>query len=1118
MAFKSYLLRPYEHTHENSFFRVFSAQLRNKLKETDGMNVLIGNVSCNGHQIDALFVSRGRIIVIDFKNYGGKLTFSENNPWQMANGNDFVFVKGGGGIRNPYQQVNAYRHSLIQYLNPRQSEILEPNHDNFNLGHISSLVLFHLPVDFDSNEIPQAVQKYFGVADNNSCIESIIDRNSVQLNLSDNEITSLLLSLDIREENLYDDSRNQEPEEVHENVPNAVERLELVRKILSTVNFTNEIDKLLMYYQSLINIERHKEPSVQDEHPINIDLTNVTDRFNLNLENSPEFHLRFQQNANQQFPKNLFVGINFSLNTQTLPLLQIVIPQRDILTHTSIECVIHDFYLNAKPLEDRNYPDELVEELSSALAQNTTLEEKMESLRSFLGGPIQLLQSATLAFSEESPYTSQLLSELKKISKENLVNPNSFLDKFLTKKPINNALPQIHQNDFIQITPLNKNQKEAIRQAFNQPLSVITGPPGTGKTQVVVNILANAVLHNKKVLLASKNNQAVDNVKEKLTAILKEPDFFLRFGSKTEIRDKTNPAINAFVNKIHNNTLDDNSEQLSELERTVSVKKQNLRILQEQIDRLKSLKKLIPEHESTIESKKTEFQSWLNSQPLELIPAFEGYSSNSLNQVLNKCRIQRNEIIVSNTGLGKLFFKFSKRQKYAVKLVSTFESLSNDLKQLAHKKDIRVTLSEAKDAYYLISTLEKLIKFIEDGFSTINQNNSFKTSISQLDEQLVALISEERALINLETELRQGILDCEKELESFGLPLLNELIHHRLFNGDAAIIKAFSDYIPDHIPWRFDEIDEYVNTTNGFLQTFNLSAITSLSIKSAFPLQEGLFDMVVIDEASQCDIASALPLALRAKQLVVIGDPLQLKHISKVQGYEEKYILNCLNIDNNLRLNYVKESLYDYCYNLSIISKSKSVLLKEHFRCHPEIITYSNKSFYGPKLGQELDIKTQATDYLIEPMGLKWIDTVGPQHLTRNSNQTEVDKAVELACQLADKHTGISIGITTPFTHQAKDLNEAIPERYKKRIKADTVHKFQGDEKDIMIISLVITKNSAPRKAEWINFKVPYLINVAVTRARNTLYIVGDKKYCKTLPANSPVGFLVRYAEDVSRQ
>ena len=295
-----------------------------------------------------------------------------------------------------------------------------------------------------------------------------------------------------------------------------------------------------------------------------------------------------------------------------------------------------------------------------------------------------------------------------------------------------------------------------------------------------------------------------------------------------------------------------------------------------------------------------------------------------------------------------------------------------------------------------------------------------------------------------------------------------------------------------------------------------MTAITSLSIKSAFPLSDELFDIVVIDEASQCDIASALPLVLRAKQLVIIGDPMQLKHISKVQSYEEKYIVNKLNIDTNLRLDYVNESLYDYCYNLSIISKSQSVFLKEHFRCHPQIIGYSNKAFYGPKMGQELEILTTNEQFKIEPKGIHWLNVDGNHHQQRNINKKEQDKVIELALKLADKHKEATIGITTPFSHQAKDLNEAIPNTYRSRIKADTVHRFQGDEKDIMILSLVLSSDSSKYKAEWINNKVPFLINVAVTRAKNSLYIIGNAKYCKTLPNNSPLGQLVKYVDDIN--
>ena len=61
---------------------------------------------------------------------------------------------------------------------------------------------------------------------------------------------------------------------------------------------------------------------------------------------------------------------------------------------------------------------------------------------------------------------------------------------------------------------MDNSQRRAVCSALNQKVSVVTGPPGTGKTQMIVNLIANALLFGKKVLVASKNNKAVDNVKE----------------------------------------------------------------------------------------------------------------------------------------------------------------------------------------------------------------------------------------------------------------------------------------------------------------------------------------------------------------------------------------------------------------------------------------------------------------------------------------------------------------------------------------------------------------------------------------------------------------------------
>jgi len=118
---------------------------------------------------------------------------------------------------------------------------------------------------------------------------------------------------------------------------------------------------------------------------------------------------------------------------------------------------------------------------------------------------------------------------------------------------------------------------------------------------------------------------------------------------------------------------------------------------------------------------------------------------------------------------------------------------------------------------------------------------------------------------------------------------------------------------------------------------------------------------------------------------------------------------------------------------------------------------------------------------------------------------------VELAVKTASLYPDVSIGIVTPFKHQAERINQLIPNNLLQRIDANTVHKYQGDEKDVMIYSLVVTDNSPDRKIGWIDNIVPNLVNVAVTRAKSTLYVVCNVNYIKAHSTNyKPLGYLVR--------
>jgi rRNA-processing protein FCF1 len=169
-------------------------------------------------------------------------------------------------------------------------------------------------------------------------------------------------------------------------------------------------------------------------------------------------------------------------------------------------------------------------------------------------------------------------------------------------------------------------------------------------------------------------------------------------------------------------------------------------------------------------------------------------------------------------------------------------------------------------------------------------------------------------------------------------------------------------------------------------------------------------------------------------------------------------------------------------------------------------------------LGTTLKVDTQEHHPEIQQRGIIWVDVVGTQRSeTKNVNDAEVDKSIALAKEIAQKYPNVSIGIISPFRHQAEEINKKLPAEYRDRIVVDTVHKFQGDERDVIIYTLVVTNNSPQSKIQWIDRQVPYLVNVAVTRARSALYVVGNRQYIKTYSNRTlPLGYLAEYTENES--
>ena len=248
-----------------------------------------------------------------------------------------------------------------------------------------------------------------------------------------------------------------------------------------------------------------------------------------------------------------------------------------------------------------------------------------------------------------------------------------------------------------------------------------------------------------------------------------------------------------------------------------------------------------------------------------------------------------------------------------------------------------------------------------------------------------------------------------------------------------------------------------------------------------------MFDVAIIDEASQCDIASCFPIMYRAKKSVIVGDDKQLPHLSFLEKAKEQSFLSQYGIPDKYQLmwRFRTNSMFDLADYYSM----NSVMLDEHFRSLPPVINFSNREFYSNR------IRVMKKDKLDE----KVLDLIkvedGKVDSDATRNLPEVEELVKVLHEIIiedeknNPDNPTTIGIISPFRAQVEQLKISVPRVLsdymikKHQIEIGTAHTFQGDERDIMLISWAFANNSHPQSITFI--QKPNLFNVAITRAKN---------------------------------
>lgn len=286
------------------------------------------------------------------------------------------------------------------------------------------------------------------------------------------------------------------------------------------------------------------------------------------------------------------------------------------------------------------------------------------------------------------------------------------------------------------------------------------------------------------------------------------------------------------------------------------------------------------------------------------------------------------------------------------------------------------------------------------------------------------------------------------------------------------------------------------------------------------PLESDIFDIVIIDEASQVSIAQAFPAILRGKKVVVLGDPKQYSNVKAHNASIEtnKFLFNQVKeaykesiseldfieqdrVKNKVDNFNIKNSILEFMTNISNYHCS----LKKHFRGYSEIIGYSNKTFYQNSL-QVMKVRGKLIRDVIQ---FHFLNPNIEKENFKNTNQIEAEFIMDELQRLKDKNFEGSVGIITPFTNQQKLLSDYVydsknwqfySENFK--LKVMTFDSCQGDEKDVIYYSMVEKKDQDILKyifplnlyeGETDNIKSQRL-NVGLSRARESIRFVLSKQ------------------------
>lgn len=559
----------------------------------------------------------------------------------------------------------------------------------------------------------------------------------------------------------------------------------------------------------------------------------------------------------------------------------------------------------------------------------------------------------------------------------------------------------------------NTSQLKAVQKAFEHSISVIQGPPGTGKTQTILNIIANILVAGKTVLVVSNNNSATDNVLGKL--IKYEFGFFAAPLGNSDNKQR-------FIES------QEKEKQYPKVLASWRLDEANRPEFLEQIDRqIELLHRLFAKQErlaiakqelQALETERRHFEREIGASDYKITLRKTG-NIPRLTRLWFDLQQFAEDAALRSGFFGNMRVKF---RWIAIRLRS--QQLLKGLSHGFFQRDLSAIVSDLQAAIY-----DARLK-------------ALRAEIAELEAYIISQNAEEQT----------------KHLSEWSMQFLKNALHRK--------------YGVDHPKPIFLSTDLYFKAQE-VLNEYPVVLSTTFSARSCLS-SETIYDYVIMDEASQVSVETGALALSCARNAVIVGDSMQLSNVV-TPGARLKL--------DEIAVQFPIPQSYDCARNSFLESVCRSIssvpqtLLKEHYRCHPKIIDFCNRKFYG----SNLIIMTRDNG---EPDVICAIKTVEGNHDRHHVNQREIDvirKEVLPTLSYEAEH----IGIIAPYNAQVDALQQQIGAS----VDIATVHKFQGREKDAIIMSTVENQIS-----DFVDD--PNLLNVAVSRAKQKfcLVVTGNKQ------------------------